>query len=211
MKEKFILIGGWSRTKNSYNDLICGAPKNYEIFFVNYLSLNPKDLVLSLFNLLEEEKLGKYSLIGHSLGGAIAIKFCYQHPEMVKKLYLINSEGVFGEEKFFELIWAFLFQNKLYAKRKLWINLNSALNLLCHPLINLRYASFAYRANLIKEVRQIKAPTSIFWGEKDSLTPLWQGKIIKRLIPNSKLEVISDMDHDWLLHSPEKFWNIVNR
>ncbi len=47
-----------------------------------------------LYALLKALKISETFLLGHSMGGAIALQFTLAHPEMVKALILSNSAGV---------------------------------------------------------------------------------------------------------------------
>ena len=46
-----------------------------------------RDLVLSL-------GLGPVTVVGHSLGGGVAMQFAYQFPERVERLALVSSGGL---------------------------------------------------------------------------------------------------------------------
>lgn len=61
-----------------------------------------------VLDFLEQNKLQKVNLIGHSMGGALALYFAYYHPERVKHLYLIDSEGVYDNVSFVKMTWNFL-------------------------------------------------------------------------------------------------------
>ena len=49
--------------------------------------------------------------------------------------------------------------------------------------------------NLAAELPKIKISTLIVWGEKDSVTPLKEGKFIAKSIPGAKFKVIKNAGH----------------
>ncbi|MHC5202022.1 alpha/beta hydrolase [Myroides sp. LJL119] len=49
------------------------------------------DVADQIFELLQQLKLSKVSIVGHSMGGYIALAFGKLYPEFVKKLILVNS------------------------------------------------------------------------------------------------------------------------
>jgi hypothetical protein len=55
----------------------------------------------------------------------------------------------------------------------------------------------------------IKIPTLVIWGEKDAVTPLKEGKLIAKSIPNAKLSVIKNAGHFRLLEKPEEFIKLI--
>jgi pimeloyl-ACP methyl ester carboxylesterase len=50
-------------------------------------------------NLLDELKIQKVNLVGHSMGGQIGIQFDLMYPERIDKLILVSPAGI---EKFDE-------------------------------------------------------------------------------------------------------------
>lgn len=211
MKENLLLLWGWTRNERSYEKLINTSPENWNILTLSYEELMPggrpervNDVIL---NFLEELGLDQVNLMGHSLGGALALEFAYHNPERVKRLFLVDSEGIYGHESLRQLIWNFL---RAHSKKvALSENLKAVYRTLRKPILHARLAHFAHHADLQEQARSIKVPTLIIWGEKDRLTPPEQGKRLHKLIPSSRLIILENMDHDWVLHSPEKFWENI--
>jgi len=75
--------------------------------------------------------------------------------------------------------------------------------------LHLRLAQFAHNIDIQRQAQELKTPTVIIWGEKDRIVPLWQGQKLHELIPNSKFLILKDMDHDWVIYNPEKFWQNI--
>ena len=48
----------------------------------------------SLRDLLDQLGIDRVTLVGHSLGGGIAMQFAYQFPERIERLALVNSGGL---------------------------------------------------------------------------------------------------------------------
>ncbi len=53
--------------------------------------------------------------------------------------------------------------------------------------------------------KKLTMPVFIIWGSTDSVTPLWQGDQLKKLIPNSELSVIDNVGHIPYIENVEKF------
>jgi pimeloyl-ACP methyl ester carboxylesterase len=56
---------------------------------------------------------------------------------------------------------------------------------------------------------KLKMPVSIIWGSTDTVTPLWQGEALKKLIPNSELTVIDGVGHIPYIENAPKFNEIL--
>lgn len=49
--------------------------------------------------------------------------------------------------------------------------------------------------------------TLLIWGDKDNITPLWQGEKPKKIIPNSSLNVLKGLGHIPQIEDPVEFNN----
>ena len=206
---QFVLITGWARNEKSYEKLVNSCPPNSSIKIFPHTNLDLDNFEEKFFQFLKQNNINQINLMGHSLGGALAIKIANKYPEKIAKLYLVDSEGIFVKEAMSKQVLNMTLNHKSFAKRKLKENLTSTLRILSHPKLYTKAAKFAYSADLQAEAREIKVPTIILWGENDKVTTLEQGKILNELIKNSKLVVLEGMDHDWILHDPEKFWSNI--
>jgi pimeloyl-ACP methyl ester carboxylesterase len=54
---------------------------------------------------------------------------------------------------------------------------------------------------------KLATPTLIIWGDKDTVTPLWQGEKLKEVIPNSSLSVLRGLGHIPQIEDPVQFNN----
>lgn len=56
---------------------------------------------------------------------------------------------------------------------------------------------------------KLQMPVSIIWGSTDTVTPLWQGEALKKIIPNSELTVIDGVGHIPYIENTPKFNEIL--
>lgn len=193
--KNLVIFGGWGRNEKSYQGLINNALEGWKIYYISNPEFIPNK---------------RFYLLGHSLGGVLALEFACHHLDMVEKLFLVDSEGIYGHESLPQVLRNFLKTHTLQGKKKAGENLKAIYRILRRPVFHFKLAHFAHHANMEEEAKAIKVPTIILWGEKDHLTPLWQGEKLHGLIKGSKLVVLKDMYHDWILLHPELFWqNIV--
>lgn len=57
--------------------------------------------------------------------------------------------------------------------------------------------------------RLLEIPTLIIWGDKDNITPLWQGIYLSKLFPNSKLTIMKDVGHIPYIENTQRFNEIL--
>ncbi len=60
-------------------------------------------------------------------------------------------------------------------------------------------------------VAGIRAPVAFIWGEKDSVTPLDQGRRLQSLVASSTIEIIRDVGHIPHIESPAAFLEVLKR
>lgn len=154
-------------------------------------------------------KIGKEKkiiLIGHSNGGRIALNFSIKYPEKVAKLILIDSAGIYHDDIFIRLKReGFSLLAKIGKKiipldgaRKLLYFLSrekdyrTANPIMKKTMINL------IQSDKTLNLSKITTPTTIIWGKNDSITPIFDGKLMNQQINNSKLYII-----DTAKHSPQ--------
>ena len=63
--------------------------------------------------------------------------------------------------------------------------------------------------DLTDELPSIKAPTLLYWGEDDTETPLWMGRVMEEKIPDAGLVVEKGAGHFAYLEHNQTFLRIV--
>ena len=69
-------------------------------------------------------------------------------------------------------------------------------------------ARSAIKNNLGDELKQIKLPTLLIWGNNDSITPPFVGREFNRLITSSELHFIDHCGHAPMMELPDEF-NVI--
>jgi len=208
--KNLILLPAFSKDKHSYGTFIKLASDKWNVIVPSYKKLRlHKGVNVFEQNLLSYIKSfgrSKIYLLGHSLGGALAIGFTANYPELIKRLFLADSKGIHNPSLYSDA-FVFFFRNR---KRSFLQRIKHILFLLKSPLFHFKSAMIAHKASLEQKLKEIQTETMIFWGENDVLTPLEHGKKMQKLIPNSKLIVFKNLGHDWILDDPQKFWDKIN-
>lgn len=156
----------------------------------------------------------RVDLLGHSLGGAVALDLVRRHPRLVRRLVLVSAAGLPPERAIGPLAASLPFvpSNFRESHRLLSTSINSPL--LSHPLValgaSLYKGSRKNRTQLMKLVASIAAgedallsrdlarlshPTLVLWGAGDRIFPLATGRMLARALPNARLEVIPRCGH----------------
>jgi pimeloyl-ACP methyl ester carboxylesterase len=159
-------------------------------------------------------KLSKITLVGHSMGGAIAQTMALAHPEVVSRIVLVGTGArlkvvpmiLNGIKDHFEEtirnITQFAYSQKASS---LLIERGIADMMRCRPEV--LYGDFLAcdRFDLMNEVEKIDLPTLILCGEEDRLSPVKYSEFLHRRIRGSKMEVLPNAGHMVMMESPQVF------
>lgn len=169
--------------------------------------------VLSLLDTLQVERAHVFA---HSFGGRISLILGSQFAHRIDKIALTGAAGVPSRKSPISQARLTLYKSARDGLKKIGAGRVAAR--LSH-WYNGRYASSDYHAasgvmretflkvlneDLRPAAASVSRPTLLFWGDQDQETPLWQGKVLENLIPDSGLIVYENADHyGYLRHQVE--------
>lgn len=167
-----------------------------------------------LLEFLAALKIERAHVIGHSLGGGIAITIATLVPQTIATLTLVGSTGIpkvglleIPLRRAVEMTLQ-LSPTKLYLQF-LEIPQVFVPNLVFNSLNVITALFLALKKDLRSQIAQIQAPCLLLWSSKDLTTPLSAAEEMQQLIPHARLVVVEEGYHEWGLWHPEKFASII--
>jgi pimeloyl-ACP methyl ester carboxylesterase len=182
--------------------------------------------------------LGEVSLVGNSMGGFVAAEVAIQFPQRVSRLALVSAAGISSADALQAPILTIgrlasaIATNSAARHRRLAarpVTRHASLALVArHPRLlkpDLSYEGFfkgagkpgfddALRACLAYDFRDrlpdVKVPTLIVWGEKDSIIPVRDADEFERLISDSRKLVMRDTGHIPMAERPQAFNDVLS-
>ncbi len=178
------------------------------------------DYVLYFRDLLETLGLDKAIVVGHSLGGWMAVEVAVWFPERVEKLVLSNAAGIRVKGTPIADLFAMNPQEVLMA---CFDNLAAAMPLMpaefntdyllsqYRQLTTLASLAWnpAYDPKLERRLERISCPTLIVWGQHDRLIPPIYGDTFHRLIANSELVKLEGTGHMPMFEKPVEWCGAI--
>ncbi len=178
-----------------------------------------QDYVDMLSAFVAEESIEKPILAGHSFGGRLSILYASQHT--VDKIILIDAAGIVPRRsaKYYIKVYSFKFMRTLCQT---FLPKATAQKIIdkrrgASGSADYNNASEKMRAILSKVVNEdlkyamptISAPTLLFWGDKDTSTPITDARTMEKLIPDAGLVVATGCGHYAFLESQGLFDAVV--
>ncbi len=157
----------------------------------------------------------KAILIGHSFGGKLSIILGSKYPELVEKIVLVNSAGLIPKRgpKYYLKVYSFktlraiyktIFQDNKEKIEKFYKKFGSTDYKDASGVMR-KILVIVVNENLLPILNKIKAPTLLIWGDKDTSTPLYMGRIMEKEIPDSGLVVLEGTGHYSYLDDYQRF------
>ena len=163
-------------------------------------------------------------IIGHSFGGRVIIKLMSRNslPFSVDRIVLTDSAGIRPKQTAKKKI-----KGHIYKIGKKFFSSKLVTKIAPNAMENFRRkngsadynaASPIMRQCLVKVVNEdltplipnINVPALLIWGDKDDATPLSDGQMMEKLIPDAGLVVFEGSGHYAFLEQGERFCRILD-
>ena len=225
--ETLMLLHGLFGALSNFKDLIEYFKQNYKVV-VPLLPLLELDLLHTsvgglqkyVQRFIEHRGYEEIHLMGNSLGGHVALVHILKNPESIKSLILTGSSGLFengmgdtypkrGDKEYIRNKTALTFYDPALATDDLVNEVFEITNNRLKVIKIIALAKSAIRNNLGEELKNVKQPTCLIWGNNDTITPPFVGKEFNNLIPNSELHFIDKCGHAPMMEVPAAFNSIL--
>lgn len=229
--EPIILIHGLMDSAQTWHKNIDALAQRYRVWAIDLIGFGYSSRVTeptyslnyfaqSLHEFMDAQGIERASLVGHSLGGAVALEFARAYPECVSKLILIAPATYLANllapinlaarvPHMPRALMGFAVANDR-AHRHAWRNAlgdptharpeDVALRVRPAHVVGTADALVAmmgsrWANDLAEQLKEIAAPTLILWGDKDRAVPLRHGKRHVRALPNAEFVVVEGAGH----------------
>ena len=160
-------------------------------------------------------------LIGHSLGGMIALVYGLENPSHVKKMVVADSFCFISQEAITDVLGR-INSNKLedFAKGISVRGLspfNEEIAKFVAKLVTdhmtkndcLRATAASAGFNICENLKSLNIPVLILVGKKDITTPVWASEMIHEWLPQSELVIMPEAGHLTIFDHPKEFNDLV--
>ena len=246
--EPVIFLHGLGHAASLWNGVLPALARHFRVFAVDMLGCGHSDkpridyhlwsMAAYLRYFMDAVGIQRAHLVGHSLGGGIALQTRFQYPERVGRLTLISSGG-FGRElrlllrlptipggsvimtvvtrPFWDRVIKLFGYREPTAPLKIetrqqWLNLEKPDSRWVFMRM-LRGVSniTGQTVSALDRLYLIQDPVLVVWGDHDRTIPVAHAKRAAALISNCQLEILPGCGHYPALQCPEVVAGLVER
>ena len=209
-----LLLHGWGGRSESFLPVARDFQTTHRVYAVDFPGHGRSDepdepwsvteYMEYIHAFLTELNVGPVDIIAHSFGGRVAILLAATYPGLVNRMVLTGAAGIPPRKTARKSL-----RSRVYRGLRGLVRAGRSCGLLNEETASLwqealvqKFGSRDYRA-LTPSMRQtfnrvigqdltdcldkIKAPTLLIWGEEDTETPLWMGRLMAEKIPDAGL------------------------
>lgn len=188
----------------------------------------------SMADLIAAFGVGRVNVLGHSMGGAVALTLAAQHPELVQRLVVVDPlsypfpMSLKAKLPLYPIIGPFIFK-QLYGRALFRAYFRDEVFSKGIPLNLARVDGFYDKFNspaaresayatmramldtrpLVARLGRVRTPTLVVWGREDKLFPSANASRLARELVDARLQIM-DAGHSPAEEKPEEFLEIVN-
>ena len=222
-----------------FRDLVAWLQKSFHVIAVDLPGFGQSDKANALYSPANYVGVLKvvadrflavpFTLVGHSMGGVVSLRYAATYPQDVERLVVIDTPGVLYRYAYASGYLAHLGLDFMppAAEPLDWLT-NLARRILT-PLERLKFdpqsildspqlrqdlldgdpAKIAGLAvvtdDLHLDLPRVRAETLIVWGAQDTLAPLRTGRVLVQKLLHARLVVIDGAAHSPMFETPERF------
>lgn len=204
-----LLLHGWGGNKDSFAKIKKVFATRFNILSISLppcddtitaLNLyNYRDIVLNLLKLLN---INKFCIICHSFGFRVSLMLATSVD--IQKIVVTGGAGIRLKPNFFKKLNANMRTLLLKSNPQFFTRFASS-DYLHLSSINRQTFKHIVNKDLINHIKLLHCPIFLFWGKRDTATPIKMFKTIRRLHPSCQHKIINDGDHFCYLKHSELF------
>jgi pimeloyl-ACP methyl ester carboxylesterase len=196
-----VLVHGMTASTDWWRPTIAALEPHHDVRIVELRGLPVREAAQRLAEWLETEDLRGAALVGHSMGGTVAVETAAQAPEAVGRLVLIAPAGIFPSRSRRSYTLPLARSTLMRAPTQLPRMVRDTVRV--GPLRLWHMSSDLLRGDITPALRAVRAPSLVVWGAEDRLLPPWLAEEFRTLIPDCRLVVLPKCGHIPMLECPD--------
>ena len=226
-----IFLHGISDSWHSFEKVLPLMPSSIHAFSVTHrghgnsskpaTGYHPKDFAADIAEFIQQKKLGSAIVVGHSMSGVIAQQFALDYPQLLKGLVIIASDPVVRNNPGMPEFISEVEKMEGAVERSFMVDFQKAtlskpidssyFELLVDESMKMPVTAFkaAFKGlidvDYVAELKTIKAPVLILWGDADAFFKADGQELLKKNISHAKYITYKGTGHAIHWEEPVRF------
>lgn len=226
-----IFLHGISDSWHSFEKVLPLLPSSIHAFSVTHrghgnsskpaAGYHPKDFAADIAAFVQQKKLGSAIVIGHSMSGVIVQRFALDYPQLLKGLVIIASDPVVKQNPGMPQFISEVEKMDGAVERSFMVEFQKAtlskpidssyFELIVDESMKMPLTAFkaAFKGlvdvDYVGELKNIKAPVLILWGDADAFFKADGQELLKKNISHAKYITYKGTGHAIHWEEPVKF------
>jgi pimeloyl-ACP methyl ester carboxylesterase len=209
-----LLLHGWGDASSSWKVLAAKLAAQYRVVVIDLPGFGGSEAPKEVWGLeayarlvagaLTKLNLRPYAVVGHSNGGAIAIKAISNGFMVPERLVLIGSAGIRDRDRTRKRLLRYLAKTAKVLTRPLPQDVRTTIRRRAYGAIGsdmfvAEHLQESFRKVVGEDVQaeaaKLSVPTLLMYGENDTATPPAYGELLHQAIDGSMFEIIGGAGH----------------
>jgi pimeloyl-ACP methyl ester carboxylesterase len=196
-----VLVHGLTASAHWWRSTIDALEPEHEVHVVRIPGLRYREAADWLGDWLRREGLAGATLVGHSMGGAVALLTAAENPGAVGRIALIAPAGALSSRRKRAYVMPIL-RSIGGNPGRIALAVRDVLRI--GPLRLWRIAGDLLSADVVPVLQNVRAPTLVLWGANDRILPPSLGSVFHEEIPDSRLVILEHAAHIPMLEAPDE-------
>jgi len=242
--EPVVLVHGLGQNAaRDWDKLVPALSSRYQVFALDLPGFGQSDKGNELYSPVNFAKVidavigsrvsRPFVLVGHSMGGAVAIAYAARHPERVRRLVLVDAAGILHRAVYAQSLsrlvteaaggkppadapWLDAFIQSVLTRveplpgaARVFLRVPDLRQKVLggDPTAIAAYALIDH--DFSRDLREVRAPTLAIWGTEDKVAPLRTGQLVAAVIPGGRLALLEGLAHTPMLENAERFNSLL--
>lgn len=233
-----ILLHGWINSWNVWRDsmIYLSGQKSYRVYALDFWGFGHSasnaanafeidSYATMVAQFIDRLGIRHAPIVGHSMGGTVALQFGLQHADLATKIAIVGSPIIGSSLNFFlklsgyswiaQLVWRFPVLRDLVMRMILARDSSKIREMLMADVQRANMESFfrsigdLRHTDLRQSLKEVDKPILGIFGERDNIVSPINAKILRDLKPDATVQLMPHSRHFPMLDESERFLQVL--